>query len=445
MMRLNEIAGLPATPTNSSRTEVQDYYDTSDKFNYRGSGVYANVYRPKNYDVSTVVKISDTSGTDIKKDAYYQWILRVLKLQNNRYMPQITSAEVMAPKSGARPYLDVKMERLHDSGELSLTEIVLMIEQMCGIHLRQENEDGSYKQTDVIDWIRVNRSYAIELLLRWTILGDPFKRNHLQLIVTDPELLMVVKVLKHLMRIGCNYDLHQGNFMYRRTQYGPQLVITDPVAGQCTQIHPMSEDTIDIEPSAHGIWNASQHYNKVGVGKHMGSGCYGSAYKLDNTDVEQIAKVSRASNGHIENDGYYKWVKAVLDAPANRYLPQIYKATIKQPNQKVQHVAPYLDVKMERLHHVNYLTDAGIKFISTQMFGKQFDHIDTVLARLRNLCWCDVKTVHENVKDPDLLDVIMMIRTIIESGFCGDDLHDENIMIRVTKFGPQLVFTDPIS
>jgi hypothetical protein len=214
----------------------------------------------------------------------------------------------------------------------------------------------------------------------------------------------------------------------------------------------ISEENFEFKKNSPKVDKIHDRYRKSG--KWLGSGAYASVYKTKKVDVGHVAKVSTLDyledNGH-EKDGYYQWINAVLKAPPNRYLPQVLKAAIHEPKIKSNsryREHPYMDVKLERLYPVSQLTQEGIDFIANQIFLKQKKgwRINEILFRIHDHIE-GAKNKQYRIVDEDLIEALSLIEKITGRNMPDSydiDLHGENVMIRITPYGPQLVITDPL-
>ena len=51
---------------------------------------------------------------------------------------------------------------------------------------------------------------------------------------------------------------------------------------------------------------------------------------------------------------------------------------------------------------------------------------------------------YDEIRDPLLAQALKAIREIAQQGDFSPDIHPENVMIRPTSVGPQMVITDPL-
>jgi hypothetical protein len=128
----------------------------------------------------------------------------------------------MQPKNDD-PYLMVNIEKLVDGQALSKEELLFVCKKI-------------FNKMDVIPWIKKHmhsisidsiRSY-IGFALETYVMKE---KNNNMLPIVDTQLIEALNIVSSLVKKQFELDIHHGNFMFRRTPYGPQLVLTDPLCG----------------------------------------------------------------------------------------------------------------------------------------------------------------------------------------------------------------------
>lgn len=151
---------------------------------------------------------------------------------------------------------------------------------------------------------------------------------------------------------------------------------------------------------------------------------------------------------NLENDGYYQYVKAIQPYMAeNPYFPRVY--VVKLTKDSKGNILP--EYKMEKLSPANEFSFSSILAMAKKMFkefpdipsGYNSHYIMSVISR--NLLSATSIRDFSNIADDNLKSALLLIDKIIESNdMINLDLHANNIMIRGTQIGPQLVITDPL-
>lgn len=224
----------------------------------------------------------------------------------------------------------------------------------------------------------------------------------------------------------------------------------------------------DIIPQVTGQDYMSRRAELSKASNKIGSGFYGAVYPntQSSSGQETALKVTSFHEDDPELDGYFAYIsklKKFIDRYHNPYLPQIHDVKIVNPSSK----KPYLEVDMEKLVPLNSLNINDFvlllekilqhKFQSTEQldsfvlgdpdFGPTDKHdIAVKIVRLASMTMRDpnYQSMGIRIQDKNMLDALRIIANLIKKGY-KDDLHPGNLMARRTKYGPQLVFTDPLS
>jgi hypothetical protein len=217
-MKIHELFETPIVQLDKGPSEKKANQIWQKKGQKLGSGFFASAYNvPK--DIESVVKVARYQDDDPKEDGYFAYINKIKSLEHFAYLPQIHEIVQVKPKTG-KPYLVVNIERLIPCDEMTWEEQFLVLERMLGRELTKAEREN------------LSPAYTIsELLTSYVIYGKPASwQVSRKQIITDPELIRVLKIVRNLRQQGFTEDLHTGNFMFRRTKFGPQLVLTDPLA-----------------------------------------------------------------------------------------------------------------------------------------------------------------------------------------------------------------------
>lgn len=170
-------------------------------------------------------------------------------------------------------------------------------------------------------------------------------------------------------------------------------------------------------------------------------------YVKPGTDEFTIKKRSHTFS-NLTNDAYFTYVKTIVDNKlfeSNPYFPRIYAInTIKDKNTGEERYS----INMEKLITLDSISDESLDIIYQRIFGVPIEK--SVFTHSTRLSIDLLDTVENNnlsiIKDQYCKEALQLIKSIKENNarFIYD-IHDNNIMIRKTNFGDQLVFTDPLA
>ena len=178
--------------------------------------------------------------------------------------------------------------------------------------------------------------------------------------------------------------------------------------------------------------------------KHLGTGHFSSVYTDPKKIPHDVRKVSRA-RGFREIDGFYHYMVELSEWPdnGNPYFPRFRAIKIYHgPEGQVVYSA-----QMEKL-----LPAKSGKSEREALFRKIFgDENAESYARRHTLT--DVLeavingygNLKDKVIDKDLIAAAAFINRVSTKHNAGVDVHAENIMFRRSRYGLQLVITDPLS
>lgn len=201
------------------------------------SGAYASAYQNKK-DQTSIFKIGKTSNHGYglpTKDGYLNYINRIKNMKLPVF-PQIHSIEIFQHQEekyssyGPVYCYKINMERLYDVGDLNEKEHEFLIHRLLGRELTKQERQTLDMNNNLLPWFytdilqtlawrgRVENVGGVPISLKISDIHDRYLQTALTAIKS------VKKVKKASM------DLHSGNVMYRRTPYGVQPVITDPLS-----------------------------------------------------------------------------------------------------------------------------------------------------------------------------------------------------------------------
>jgi hypothetical protein len=175
---------------------------------------------------AAVIKTSNSNGVfkvigtylQLGKSAHLQFLLATKKYANsNPYLPRVLSANAMPRISGKDANVHgfvIKTERLWPLGECTKGELRLMAGKIYGNDFIPEFED--YNQFAKYVKRGINGSLTRSII-------DPAFKQAAQMVIA------VAKKMNSEYSIDALIDLHEGNLMVRRTQFGVQLVLSDPL------------------------------------------------------------------------------------------------------------------------------------------------------------------------------------------------------------------------
>lgn len=218
-------------------------------------------------------------------------------------------------------------------------------------------------------------------------------------------------------------------------------------------------ELIDYEPKKSNITahtNMSRILNKT-RGQEVGGGAFGSVYDTQsNKRLNQVTKVGNAGSvmsdkpaANIKQDGWLSYMQAVHRAQQhgeqNPYFPIMHDLHIRRAaNGKLSYSA-----NLQKLIPINSpkLTSniELMQAVYERMFGVECP-FNTWLDILHKIL--DNIKMGENLSDPDLISAMKLINSVIDAS--GDayfikDMHEGNIMWRLTGTMPHLVIIDPIA
>lgn len=187
-----------------------------------------------------------------------------------------------------------------------------------------------------------------------------------------------------------------------------------------------------------------QRFQKVGSG--IGAGIMDSEVYVDKQHPNRILK-----SVHIRNldDPYYRYIRMIEQHQNNPFFPRIYGFKVVDHDDTEQHgeyaAGPHhiLYVFMEKLHPITVLEPDHIKQLLINL-GINYIGKLTGDYSLRNLMKSDQYRTHvkKTSVQPKFVEAMRLLEPMIKK--FGQDLHIDNLMVRLTGVGPQIVITDPL-
>lgn len=460
-----------------------------------GSGIEAMVIR--NSQKPGVIKIVG-SKVSLRHSAYMQYILVARKYAfQNPFLPRVegiqhqsmgsTPIQITAPPNDPpkfiKDYFVVKLEELVPLGEASSKELLAMYYSVFN------NEGDRLISSDASEFEK--HSYAmyfcnrLERVARNTSpSGAPrFGRPPTELGKINKNYLAVCRLIrKILLATGGFIDIHSENVMMRRTPYGPQLVISDPVyrGARLDDDDPINLKDLNEAPLPQvNSPEEEEQYKKLygryrdlgGMGlddldDFVGLGSGIEARVVHDPREPEVIKIV-GSRQEIKNNAYMQYILLSRKyANENPYLPRVTSIQklngnnnpyfTPHPNDAYGKIKEYYVIKLEKLTKLEEGSAEELEFIFNSMFNSE--DITAVGADMNgnksdikyHYFWAIENSLTNSIKgknipgtDPRLKSVIKLIRKLILEG-AENDLHPGNMMIRRTAQGPQLVITDPI-
>ena len=226
----------------------------------------------------------------------------------------------------------------------------------------------------------------------------------------------------------------------------------------------IKEVTVDRtrHPGQREVWDdklekSVSALQKKGGAERLGRGSYAAAYSNPKRTPQDVRKVS---DPQFESniDGFYFYMQALKDHPdnTNPYFPRIREMKVYTDPEKEKLT---YSVQMERLDDMRKLKHkTSFESILRRLYGDNMDNAKQFLDGMSNHPYGEpllsiviaavkqeMNPLYELIVDKNFLRATKFIKQTSEKMHLGLDLHDENIMVRHSPYGPQLVFTDPLS
>lgn len=156
----------------------------------------------------------------------------------------------------------------------------------------------------------------------------------------------------------------------------------------------------------------------------------------------------------LDRDAYYNYVKAASPfMKSNPYFPRVYKITVHKdklgqtkPSYNLEKLHPSIvnpEGDIERISHEQQVQ--ALDAVADRMFNKPLEFNGSKGDLGKYLEKLVTSGDYSNIKDSKLQQALELMASVREKGNFRWDLRSENIAFRLTSFGPQLVFMDPLS
>lgn len=174
----------------------------------------------------------------------------------------------------------------------------------------------------------------------------------------------------------------------------------------------------------------------------------------------------------LEKDAYFQYVSAMAKndrISRNPYFPKIYNVKVRKDNYGISTYS----VEMERLQNFSTLSPEEVLMLGERMFFSFRSMAKDAAAYRRELAPTEYrdkittlefgtvafalikaieKVIYEGdkvatyIKDPNLRGALTILKHLIKnnSSEFSPDIHGDNIMVRRTPGGPQIVIVDPV-
>ncbi len=215
-MKIRELLEGPVNTSFKTRQlsrEMQGYRNRRGRGNIH-SGVFSNATADP--DPHMIQKSSNKALTPNFKEGFRLFIEFINEngYADNPHMPKVYKANKIVGKDGY--YLDTyKTEKLLTYKDISLEEIKNL---MYSILPESEIQEWVSESNDKIEWL----GYLANEIGREVV--NPTKRFKLESL--NEACAIVAEALD---KFGVDSDLHYGNILFRRTRYGLQPVLNDPI------------------------------------------------------------------------------------------------------------------------------------------------------------------------------------------------------------------------
>lgn len=179
----------------------------------------------------------------------------------------------------------------------------------------------------------------------------------------------------------------------------------------------------------------------------IGSGVHADVF-IRPTRPGTVVKMANVRD--INNDGYYQYITQVSKlAQSNPFFPRIYNIKFIKSSASNTNDKGTLAVEIEKLVPLETLTKGQTAAVRGMLFNlpdeQQMDPVVQMTYILDQAIDGKQKYI-DLIKNPLLLKAVQQISSILTNNEnLYNDLHEDNIMCRLTPNGPQLVISDPLS
>lgn len=199
---------------------------------------------------------------------------------------------------------------------------------------------------------------------------------------------------------------------------------------------------VKMQNTSRTQWDVDDAAHKSS-GRMLVSGYYGAVYDRPK-DVSGVVKVARAVRNEFHFDGYHAFVQKILNTN-NPYFPQLSELKSYQNSSTGE---KFFTVRSEKLVPLGSIDNRLFPSIYQRITGKKLPSRRTaspVMAIVDLISDAvDGQTNIVDIVDPQLRSAVRILAQMRRSGYTTD-LHYDNVMCRMTPYGPQLVITDPFA
>lgn len=169
------------------------------------------------------------------------------------------------------------------------------------------------------------------------------------------------------------------------------------------------------------------------------------AYKRNLKDnPHEIEKISRSSIAVI-SDKYWQYVDYLLkhDLMDNPYFPNIYNVEDNYKSNKDG--ALQARARIEKLDHFNSLNSKEAQYLAEKIFGINAASNDIYTYKNLYVIFAEATFLPDEIEilDENFIEAKKYLHRFAREYYATFDLSINNIMVRRTPYGPQLVFSDP--
>lgn len=228
-MKLKDLEEAVSVSKNMKFTDIPALKDVNNN-NILGAGVFSTVVQTAD---KKLVKKQAEPDEGLKKDAYFQYAQFVYVnhlAQENPYFPKIQEIRM-----DSEPYVgldDIRyhviMERLIETDKMKVNDLKNVIRKI--FTKDAINDWETFEDEDSIHSLGDN----MEILLGAFESGGELTRWFGKENIKDQKLIEAMDIIQKLISLnrkrGFRWDLHSGNFMFRKTATGYQMVLSDPIA-----------------------------------------------------------------------------------------------------------------------------------------------------------------------------------------------------------------------
>lgn len=202
--------------------------------------------------------------------------------------------------------------------------------------------------------------------------------------------------------------------------------------------------------------------------KQSGGGSFADVY-THKKRPGSVIKVGKYSTDTPEQDAYLSYINLLVTddrMASNPYFPRVYDVKVYPYDEEFSrtkaHLGEYV-IELEKLEHMDVLSTDELNSLSNRIFKdwkrdgphiakSQFSHLPSAWRLQAALVYMMREAVmhfhgeemEQYVRDPKFAEAALLVRELINRRHIVDDLHINNVMVRRTSVGPQLVITDPV-